>query len=43
MRTVADLQTDVSPEELFAAVDTLDGYDEWLDIVARVGGRARRR
>ncbi len=32
----ATLDTAAVPDDLFARVGTLDGYDEWLDIVPRV-------
>jgi len=32
----AELCTDSPPGALFAEVDSLDGYGEWLDIVGRV-------
>ncbi len=36
MQTVAHLDTPNPPEELFRALEALDGYEEWLDIVDRV-------
>lgn len=36
METVAQLDTSSAPGELFAAIEHLDGYQDWLDIVDRV-------
>lgn len=36
MDVTADLTTPASPAELFAVVEDLERYPEWLDIVARV-------
>lgn len=36
VQTVAHLDTDASPQDLFEAVGVLDGYDRWLDIVGAV-------
>ncbi|MFV0317799.1 MAG: hypothetical protein ACK5O2_12665 [Microthrixaceae bacterium] len=36
MDTSAELNTGVAPEVLFAEVERLDHYDEWLDIVSQV-------
>jgi hypothetical protein len=34
--TTAELRTDASPAALFAEVDCLDDYPEWLEIVSQV-------
>lgn len=36
VETVAHLDTPGPPEDLFAELQNLDGYQEWLDIVDRV-------
>lgn len=36
VETVARLDTPAGPGALFAAIESLDGYEEWLDIVDRV-------
>jgi hypothetical protein len=36
VETVARLDTPTAPGELFAAIESLDGYEKWLDIVDRV-------